>query len=257
MNLFKLFSIFTVAFIFIYTFYIEPNNLESTFYRKNFGSSNQKIKVAHITDLHTKGLGPLERKLIAQINAQSVDAIFITGDLSNPDGKFDGYLSVLSKLKAPLGVFFVPGNWEYWSPIINIDKLLEKANVTNLKNKIHRLKDGLWLVGFDDAIEGKPDYSLTRKLPEHAIKIALFHSPIYIDTIANKVDLAFAGHSHGGQVRLPFIAPLWTPLGTGQYYFGWYQRGSTQMYVSRGLGNSILPIRFNCRPEVAFIEIEY
>jgi predicted MPP superfamily phosphohydrolase len=77
------------------------------------------------------------------------------------------------------------------------------------------------------------------------------------ESIGHKTDLAFAGHSHGGQIRLPFIGALWTPEGTGKYDAGWFQEGKAKMYVSRGLGNLILPIRFNCKPEISFIRVSY
>jgi predicted MPP superfamily phosphohydrolase len=94
-------------------------------------------------------------------------------------------------------------------------------------------------------------------VPKKTKVISLFHTPILFESIKEKSHLAFAGHSHGGQARLPFIGALWTPEGTGKYDSGWFQGGIGKMYVSRGIGNSILPIRFNCRPELAYIKINY
>ena len=75
------------------------------------------------------------------------------------------------------------------------------------------------------------------------------------DRIAGKCDLALAGHTHGGQVRLPWLPPLWLPRGSGRFVEGWYEREGSQMYVCRGIGMSILPIRFFCRPELAVITV--
>ena len=103
--------------------------------------------------------------------------------------------------------------------------------------------------------------------PEGALRIALFHSPGYFDTIADQVHFAFAGHTHGGQVRVPLLPPLWMPNGSGRFVAGWYeaqpgaassaptQQPAARLYVSRGVGTSILPLRFNCRPEVALITV--
>jgi hypothetical protein len=87
------------------------------------------------------------------------------------------------------------------------------------------------------------------------VRLALFHSPDLFDAVAPKVDLALAGHTHGGQVSLPLLGPPWLPPGSGAYVDGWYQRGAARMHVSRGVGTSILPVRFLCRPEVAVVEL--
>lgn len=91
--------------------------------------------------------------------------------------------------------------------------------------------------------------------PDGALRIVLFHSPAYFDSASEKIDLAFAGHTHGGQIRLPWIGALWTPPGSGRFVQGWYSAGSARMLVSRGVGTSILPVRFLCAPEVARIDI--
>ena len=85
----------------------------------------------------------------------------------------------------------------------------------------------------------------------------MFHSPEYFDESKGVFDLAFSGHTHGGQIRVPFLPPLWMPRGSGNFIAGWYDLKNTKskMYVSRGIGNSIVEIRFLCRPELPIIEI--
>lgn len=83
----------------------------------------------------------------------------------------------------------------------------------------------------------------------------MVHSPEYFGTLAGKADLVLAGHTHGGQVRVPFLPPLWLPHGSGSYVEGWYQDGGSRLYVSRGIGNSVLEFRFNCRPELPVIDL--
>ncbi len=85
--------------------------------------------------------------------------------------------------------------------------------------------------------------------------IMLFHSPSAFDSAARDGDLAFAGHTHGGQVRLPFVGALWTPPGSGRFLEGWYEQGGARMLVSRGVGTSMVPVRFLCSPEVARVVI--
>jgi len=106
-------------------------------------------------------------------------------------------------------------------------------------------------------LAGSPNLEVYNNIPTAARKLSLFHSPILFEKIKEKSDLSFAGHSHGGQIRLPIIGALWTPEGTGKYEAGWFKGGRGKMYVSRGLGNSILPILLMCSPEVAYIRIKY
>jgi uncharacterized protein len=241
----------------IYSIFFEPNHLESTFHEVTIGSGNRSLLVAHLSDLHTKGLGTIERKMMESINASKPDIIFITGDIATPGGTAKGYEDVLSKLSAPLGVYFVQGNWEYWEPVKELGQILKRAHILDLTNKVHQVNDSLWIVGYDDEFAGSPRINASNEIPKDKKIISIFHSPALFSSIFHKTDLAFAGHSHGGQVRIPLLGALWTPVGTGKYVSGWFQEGKSKLYVSRGLGNSILPIRFNCRPEIAFIKMNY
>lgn len=257
MKILKIIVLLFPVLILIYSTCFEPFQLESTFHEVTIGKSGKSLLVAHVTDLHTDGLGTLELKLVEAISSQRPDLIIISGDIATPGGTAKGYEDVLSKFKAPLGVYFVQGNWEYWEPIKELRNILKKTNIVDLTNKTIRIKNDLWLVGLDDELAGSPDLEVYRKVPDKNKILSIFHSPVLFESINNKTDLAFAGHSHGGQVRLPFIGSLWTPEGTGKYDSGWFNEGRAKMYVSRGLGNSILPIRFNCKPEIAFIKVNY
>ena len=119
-----------------------------------------------------------------------------------------------------------------------------------------KLTEKVWIVGLDDEFAGNPDLAATIDVPNSAFKIGLFHSPSFFEKAFKHFELALAGHTHGGQIRIPFLPPVWLPEGSGNFVAGWYKRGRSQMYVSRGLGNSILEVRFFCRPEVALIKIE-
>jgi predicted MPP superfamily phosphohydrolase len=257
MKTLKIFVILIPILILIYSTCFEPFQLESSFHEVTIGKSGKSLLVAHVTDLHTDGLGTIELKLIDSIRSNRPDIIFITGDIATPSGTAKGYEDVLSKLKAPLGAYFVQGNWEYWEPIRELRHILKKTNIVDLTNKKIHIKDDLWLVGLDDDLAGLPDIEAYKKIPDNSKILSIFHSPVLFESISNKTNLAFAGHSHGGQVRLPVIGSLWTPKGTGKYDSGWYKERQAKMYVSRGIGNSILPIRFNCKPEVAYIKVNY
>lgn len=240
-----------------YAFFIEPYQLETTSHQVSLGPGRNRLKIAHISDLHTKGVGVIEQRLIDTIRSYKPDLIAITGDITTPGGTPKGYEDVLSQLKAPLGVYFVRGNWEYWEPVKELAGIFERHGIIDITNKTLELNYAIRLIGFDDELAGSPDLDLLADLSEPTKVISLFHSPNLFNSISDKIDLALAGHSHGGQVRIPGLTSIWTPEGTGEFEAGWFQQGRAKMYVSRGIGNSILPVRFNCRPEIAFVEVEY
>lgn len=239
-----------------YSCIFEPQNLEIKHFKRSYLSRSQHLKIAHISDLHTKGLGVVEKKVIDSLNEEKPDFIFITGDIATPSGSVEGYKEVLSQIKAKRGTYFVLGNWEYWEPIEKLAEVLKDSSITLLKNEITTIDNNLKLIGFDD-IEGTPDINLVKKVDLNSLNIALFHSPEFFEQDLGSIQLSLAGHSHGGQIKLPFYGPLWTPGGTGKFAEGWYKKGENELYVNRGIGTSILPIRFNCRPELTYIEISY
>jgi predicted MPP superfamily phosphohydrolase len=246
-----------ILLILTYAVYHHTNTLLVTYHKIEFAPGKRKIRIAHLTDLHTKGMGKLEYQLHRQLAIELPDMIFITGDLSTPRGTLAGYKSVLAKLKAPKGVFFVNGNWEYWEPILELKYLLKEAGIVDLTNQILQVENNLWVIGFDDSEVGKPSLDILEQLPKDGTTLGLFHSPNYFDKIAGLINISFAGHSHGGQVRIPFAGHAWVPTGTGNYVQGWYQKNGSKLFVSRGIGTSIIPLRINCPPELAIVDISY
>lgn len=253
----KLVTLFLVLLAFAGGIYFHTNTLKITRHQTTLGNGNQKLKIAHITDLHSNGFGRLEEQVYNALTEEKPDIIVITGDLATPSGTLDGYKEVIKDFKAPKGVYFVQGNWEYWEPISDLRDLLKETGIIDLTNRVYKLDQNLWLVGFDDSEEGNPKLEILKSLPQNALKIGLFHSPQFFEKTAGHIELNLAGHSHGGQVRLPFIGPLWVPNGTGKYDQGWFEKDTSRLYVSRGIGTSILPIRINCSPELALIEITH
>ncbi len=215
------------------------------------------LKIAHLSDLHTYGLGRRERRLLALLDVEKPDLIVVTGDTLARRGTYEMCGEFLSRVHAPLGVWVVRGNWENWRPVKGERVFYASAGVNFLLNEARPVRPDVWLVGLDDPSSGTPNLEAALKgVPAGALIIALFHSPAYFDQVAGHCPLALAGHTHGGQVRIPLVPPLWLPRGSGRYLAGWYRRGNAQMYVSRGIGTSILPIRFLCRPELAIIIVE-
>ena len=267
-------------------FLIEPDWIEVTHHHVSAPLASP-LKIAHLTDIHVRVLGARERRMITLIDQEKPDLIAITGDSisnahafdifeketdlptaqiggSNPyvpveppfDQRYAGCIRVLQQLHAPLGVFFVRGNWEHWRRIRDERKFSEVSGVRFLQNASSQIAPGVWIIGVDDALFGSPDLQAAlRDVPATAYKILLFHSPVYFRKAAGQCDLVLAGHTHGGQVYLPFLVRLWLPPGCGEFLAGWYEKQGSQMYVSRGIGMSTVDVRFLCRPELAIITV--
>jgi uncharacterized protein len=236
--------------------WIEPFRIEVTHYDLS-GSVSSPIKIAHLSDLHTLGIGRRERRVFEILDAEKPDLIAITGDsLSEGLGTYAMVQDVYEQLHAPLGVWMVRGNFENWKLVPHEHAFYANSGVHLLLNSGALVRWDLWLAGVDDPSSGRPnpDAALSGA-PADAFKILMFHAPNYFDEVAGRVNLCLAGHTHGGQVRVPFLPPLWMPKGCWPFVAGWYEAGGTKMYVSRGVGMSFLPIRFNCRPEVAILTI--
>jgi predicted MPP superfamily phosphohydrolase len=238
-----------------YAFWIEPDWIEVTHHNIPAPIARQ-VKIAHLTDLHTYGVGPREHKVLEVLEAEKPDLIAITGDSINITSNYPGLRELLARMRAPLGVWVVRGNHEDWWPIENEQEFYESAGARLLLNSSHEVCKEVWIVGFDDLYGGRPDAAKGfAGVPDAAYKIALFHSPPFLESVAGRCDLALAGHTHGGQVRLPVIGPLWLPPFSGKFIAGWFEEQRTRMYVSRGVGTSIIDVRFLSRPEIAIITI--
>jgi|SRR6185295_5449401 predicted MPP superfamily phosphohydrolase len=233
----------------LYAFAIEPYWIDVT--RHEVGAGSREMVVLHLTDLHFSTPGVRERKVLEVMAEARPDLIVITGDSIVRSYDQAAFTEFMGKLQAPLGVFACPGNWEDWvGP--SVYECYRRAGVQLLDDKTTSLKGApVDLVGFSSYGSTVPDGS-------GRFRIALCHYPVILPPASKKgVNVVFAGHTHGGQVRLPFIGALHTPFASGPYEAGWYQEGSTRMYVSRGVGTSILSVRFLCRPEVAVHRLRY
>lgn len=244
--------IFLFVALFIYARWVEPNWIEVS--RHSVEAKIAKpMRIAHISDLHIRSLSYRETKILAILELEKPDVILVTGDSIAENANHQAVDTFLRKLQAPLGVWAVNGNWEHWRPKGHAGS----PSATLLNNSAIELTKGVWVVGIDDESSGTPDIQKALiNVPENSFKIGLFHSPSLFDQAHSSFSLVLAGHTHGGQIRLPFVPPLWLPEGSGRFISGWYSRDKAKMYVSRGLGNSILDIRFFCRPELSIIEIE-
>jgi len=162
----------------------------------------------------------------------------------------------LARLSAPDGVYAILGNHDWWTDAKVVVGALRQAGVTTLQNEHVAIRRGLsrlYLAGVDDVMEARADLrAALQGVPEDAGVVLLAHEPDYADLAARdaRVFLQLSGHVHGGQVRLPGMAPFARPPWGEKYPDGWYRVKKLQLYVNRGLGVSFPPVRLFCRPEV-------
>ena len=213
------------------------------------------LVIAHLSDLHANGYGLREERAIAMIEAARPDVVVVTGDVVD-GGTLEPARAFFEKLHAPLGVLVVRGNWEQWRPVADEAAFYGQVHATLLVNRGLEVRDDVWVAGLSDESTTAPDLgaALLGK-PEGAVTVGLFHSPAYFEQASSRLDVAFAGHTHGGQIRVPGLPPLFLPRGSGRFVSGDYTVGRSRMHVSRGLGTSIVPIRFACKPEVAIVTL--
>ena len=239
------------------------------------------LKVGQITDIHAGPLVP--QKLIKEgvdiIMANRPDMIILTGDFVSGATKFlwtsyggfkqrhyDYCMEELGRLNAPLGVFAVLGNHDFWSGqevALKIAGGLEDIGVQVLRNKaipIERKGQFLYLIGVDDYWEGSYNLlSALKNVPEDACRILLSHNPDVNEDIENlneRIDFIISGHTHGGQIVIPFVGALYIPSSFGQKYLaGLVKDQERQTYISRGLGLFFAPIRINCPPDVSLLTL--
>lgn len=241
---------------------------------KKIPSSFDGFTIVHISDLHNAEFGNNQSRLLNAVKNASPDLIAITGDLIDSRrtdvAKVMEFISGAVKI-AP--IYYVTGNHESrTSEYAKLKEQMTKAGVVILNDegtKIKRGKASIHLLGLND-----PDFTETDDAYESAAMInaklkdmlsvsneytiLLSHRPELFDVYAaNNIDLVLSGHAHGGQFRLPFIGGLVAP-NQGlfpKYSEGVYEKNQTKMIVSRGLGNSIIPVRINNRPELVVITL--
>jgi predicted MPP superfamily phosphohydrolase len=205
--------------------------------------------------------GANSRWAAAALAAEAPDLVALTGDFVSYDHAIEELAETLAPLAAapaPLGMFAVPGNHDYWEGLPAIRRALAPLGIEFLMNARRTLRRGgadLVLVGVDDQWNGQPDLAAALDgAPRDAFTLLLAHCPDMADEAAERgVSLQLSGHTHGGHVRLPVLGALCLPRHGWRYPAGHEHVGATQVYVSRGIGG--LPLRLGCPPEATIITL--
>ncbi len=223
-------------------------------------------RIAQISDLHL-GDGLSRDQLAAVVglvNQQQADLIALTGDFitrSAPRFAHD-LITTLRGLAADDGVVAVLGNHDYWSSADTIRAVIAESGMRDLDNAVHTLERGgalLHIAGVDDVLERQARLDdVLATLPRAGAAVLLAHEPDFADVSAasGRFDLQLSGHSHGGQVVVPFFGPLRLPRYAYNYPLGRYQVGQMVQYTNRGIGTLRPHVRVNCRPEITVVTLE-
>jgi predicted MPP superfamily phosphohydrolase len=232
----------------------EPTWLKTRRIRLTDGTPTHRF--VQFTDLHYKGDREFTLEMVKQINALAPDFVCFTGDLIEEAKFLTEALELISQIKSP--IYGVPGNHDYWSHA-SFGEFAKSFAATG----------GAWMLDQQRVIAGGKvnligaacvSYShryrqATFPVRTDAKNILLAHYPAWVTRLEQKFDLILAGHSHGGQVRIPFMGPVMVPFGVDEYDMGMFKTASGPLYVNPGIGWYPVPIRFNCRPEITVFEV--
>jgi len=229
------------------------------------------LRIAQISDIHMGSWMNRDRLQQAAdlVLAQKPDLLLLTGDFlfgHNFNEASHGHLkdlgTVLAPLAAELPSFAVLGNHDYWTNSEAVREMLSACQITDLTNTVFTLTRGsekIYLCGVDDVWEGTVKLeNILNQLVDNSAAILLAHEPDFADTSAatGRFDLQVSGHSHGGQVVIPFYGPPILPLLGKKYHSGLYKVGEMFQYTNSGLGTGALPLRFNCPPEITLFILD-
>jgi uncharacterized protein len=225
--------------------------------------------IALISDFHYDPIFSVHpiHAAVGMVNDLRPDLIALTGDFvsvpwignhAKAAAAAEPCARLLTQLKAPHGLWAVLGNHDCFTDPERVTSALEAEKIPVLVNQsvpIERNGARFWLAGVDDVLAKGADVDQTlRKVPKDEAVVLMVHEPDYADDVARyPVDLQLSGHSHGGQVRVPLVGPLYLPEMARKYVRGLYKVGELLLYTNAGLGTVEIPVRFDCAPEITLL----
>ena len=256
----------------LWAFCLEPSSLHNAAYRlsvSNWPVACAGFKIALLADLHVgspfNGLSKLDQ-IVQLTNAANPDLVVLAGDYvihGVLGGTFvdpERIAASLARLQARVGVYAVLGNHDWWYDARRIQRAFEQHSISVLENQAVEIKHDacrFWLVGIGDYTEQRHrvDRALVTVPSERSV-VAVTHNPDLFPDLPQRVTLTLAGHTHGGQVNLPWLGRLVVPSRYGQRYaIGHIVERRQHLFVTPGLGTSILPVRFRVPPEVTLLQL--
>lgn len=259
----------TIVTLALWAFWLEPASMTITRAQLTVPLQSGSLRVVVLTDLHVgspfNGVDNL-RRIISLANAEQPDLICILGDLvvqGVRGGRFVDPETIgaeLSGLRASVGTFAVLGNHDNWLNHDRVANVLAGNGIPVIEERAVRLPTRagpIWLAGISDYWMGRHDITAALShVTDQAPVLLMTHNPDVFPSVPPRVALTLAGHTHGGQVRFPFIGAPVVPSEFGQRYVGGYVReGGRQMFVATGVGTSIIPVRFRVPPSIVVLTL--
>lgn len=259
----------------ISTRYIGTEGLITKEYKietKDIPSTFDGLKIVHFSDLHYLRVTNKEKlkQIVEEINLINPDIVFFTGDLIDKDFNLNAkeeteLIELLSNINSKYGKYSIIGNHDHIKEINDIENIYNNSNFNLLQNNYDIIyspnNDKIFIGGLDTYSYDKADIDKTMQYfnenDDITYKIILLHEPDYTDTILNKYDinLILSGHSHNGQINIPYIKKLFLPYGSKKYYKNHYNINNTDLYISSGIGLSRLNMRLFNKPSINFYRI--
>ncbi len=256
----------------LWAFVIEPNRLvvnEVAIKLPNWPAAFERLRVVLISDLHVGSPYIDQAKLqrmVQTINGAQPDLILLAGDYMVTDEGSGQTIepeiiaAELKPLRARFGVFAVLGNHDWWYDGNRVMRAFEQAGIRVLENDVMQIQHqghSLWLAGIADEWTRKPDIAGTlQKITDSGPVIILTHNPDIFPEVPARVSLTLAGHTHGGQVSIPFIGRPRVPSQYQQRYaIGHIIEDNRHLFVTPGIGTSIYPVRFRVPPEISILTL--
>lgn len=239
---------------------VEPSAIEvNTF--PIFGEGGREavpsLRIAFMSDFHRSWTTPREiiQRAVRVCQKEKPDLILLGGDYITSDTTlaFD-CAEDLGKLQAPAGIYFVLGNHDHWHGEKKVRQALLREGFADMTNRSTSIGKGIFLCGVDDQWAGNPDVSRAFRGTDKGLRLVFSHNPRIFPEIRHLHCVAICGHTHGGQVNIPFVPNPYL-LSWKKYVRGWFREGSSRLYVNRGIGTLILPVRFRCRPEITILTL--
>jgi len=256
MKLKRKFVIGAIASLLCYAGLVEPNWIKTRSYDLAIPGLAHDLTVVEIGDIHTNQMGLRERRTLDTIRKIDPDFVFVAGDLMKSNSRTGQALDFLSQLTSKRGVYFVPGNADE-----ALTEEIERGTISKDWGSRHILMNenvdcgDFTLVGIDDPVRCRDDArkafeGVTREKP--IFVLVHFHAKRVMSAIEGMgVSFVFAGHTHGGQVGVGPLVSLVPYAHRSPYVAGLYNLDGTRLYVTRGVGTNLFPLRLFCRPEIA------
>lgn len=271
---FLFFVLLFILLLLIYGRYVGTDGLITKEYNisANIDESFNGLKIVHFSDLHYLRVTKSDKlkQIVEEINLINPDIVFFTGDLIDKDFKLkdkekDELINLLRNIKSKYGKYVVLGNHDYMKDEDLFKEIYSASNFILLRNEYDIIygnnNDKIFIGGLDTYSFDKADI---KKVMEYFndnddinYKIILCHEPDYIDEIVKDydIDLMLSGHSHNGQVNIPYIKRLFLPKGSRKYYDNYYKVNNTDLYISSGIGLSKINFRILNKPSINFYRI--